>query len=399
MEKNKYDIFISYRKIGGAQYARILQLELEKRGYCVFLDHEEFTDGVFGDNIKEAICEAPVFMMVLSAHYLDRCKNEGDWVRKEIMLAIKQQKHFVLVNPDNSFDGIPNDIPQEIKQMVGSSQHSELNSGHLFGLSIDRMVKNRIENYVNVSVNSKEKLTPLDSKFDAYICFSHKDIIDEQEVVLKDCPIMQIVDHLTHAGFKIFFDEQDSLLGEGYSEHVLATIKAADVFVFLSTKNANESEMIRKEVAVADELGKTIIPVRLDDTPYHRSLWARIVDLNYCKYFANPSQGINDLETAIRNHQDNMRQAVFEEKEKERQRQQEEKRKRERQGQVQQLQTQIKEQQDIVNKTLAEIIELKKQVLAHQYELQSAELELQNCIREEARLSSLIQNLEHNINH
>ena len=241
--------------------------------------------------------------------------------------------------------------------------------------------------------------TTLHSKVDAYICFSRKDIVDEQGTMLKDSPIMQIVDSLTHAGFTIFFEEQSSIQGEEYSEKILAKIEASDVFVFLSTKNANESEVTRKEVAIADELGKTIIPVRVDDTPYHRSLWARVVDLNYCKYFANPSQGIKDLETAIKNHQENMRQALFEEEKKERQRQQEEQKKREKQGRVEQLQIQIKEQQDIVNKILTEILELKKQVLAHQYELQSAELELQNCIHEETRLSSLIQNLEQNANH
>lgn len=148
MANNKYDIFISYRREGGAQYARILQLELEKRGYKVFLDYEELTDGVFGDNIKEAIHEAPIFMMVLSPHYLDRCINEGDWVREEIMLAIRQQKHFVPINPDNSFDGIPNDIPDEIKQVVGSHQRSEVNFGQLLGVSIDRMVKNRVSVHV-----------------------------------------------------------------------------------------------------------------------------------------------------------------------------------------------------------------------------------------------------------
>ena len=144
MPDNRYDIFISYRRDGGAQYARILQLELEKRGYKVFLDYEELTDGVFGDNIKDAICEAPIFIMVLSAHYLDRCKNEGDWVREEIMLAANQQKHFIPINPDNAFDGIPADIPDEIKQIVSSHQHSEVNFGQLLGASIDRMVKNRI---------------------------------------------------------------------------------------------------------------------------------------------------------------------------------------------------------------------------------------------------------------
>lgn len=156
-ERSKYDIFISYRRDGGAQYARILQLELEKRGYKVFLDYEELTDGVFGDNIKEAINEAPIFMMVLSAHYLDRCKNEGDWVREEIMLAIKQQKHFIPINPDNAFDGIPADIPEEIKQIVGSHQHSEVNFGQLLGASIDRMVKNRVSKHVSKRQRGKGK--------------------------------------------------------------------------------------------------------------------------------------------------------------------------------------------------------------------------------------------------
>lgn len=156
-EQNKYDIFISYRRVDGAQYARILQLELEKRGYSVFLDYEELTDGVFGENIKEAIREAPVFMMVLSPHYLNRCKNDGDWVREEIMLAIQQQKHFIPINPDNSFSGIPADIPDEIKQVVGSHQHSEVNFGQLLGASIDKMVKNRISQHLSERRRSKGK--------------------------------------------------------------------------------------------------------------------------------------------------------------------------------------------------------------------------------------------------
>ena len=56
---NKYDIFISYRRVGGAQYARILQLMLSQRGYRVFLDYDELRDGVFGKKIKAAIQEAP----------------------------------------------------------------------------------------------------------------------------------------------------------------------------------------------------------------------------------------------------------------------------------------------------------------------------------------------------
>ena len=91
----KYDIFISYRRDGGAQYARILQLMLIQRGYKVFLDYDELTDGVFSDKIRAAIKEAPVFMLVLSKGSMKRCANDGDWVREEITLAVDQQKHIV----------------------------------------------------------------------------------------------------------------------------------------------------------------------------------------------------------------------------------------------------------------------------------------------------------------
>lgn len=98
--ESTYDIFISYRRDGGAQYARILQLMLSQRGYRVFLDYDELKDGVFGKRIKAAIKAAPVFMLVLSKDSLDRCKNEDDWVREEILYAIEHQKKIVPVNPD-----------------------------------------------------------------------------------------------------------------------------------------------------------------------------------------------------------------------------------------------------------------------------------------------------------
>lgn len=55
MGLRKYDIFISYRREDGAQYARIVQLLLEHEGFSVFLDYEELKDGQFGDKIENAI--------------------------------------------------------------------------------------------------------------------------------------------------------------------------------------------------------------------------------------------------------------------------------------------------------------------------------------------------------
>lgn len=141
---NRYDIFISYRRVGGAQYARIIQLMLIQRGYKVFLDYDELTDGVFSDKIRAAIKEAPVFVLVLSNGSMNRCANEGDWVREEITLAVKQQKHIIPINPDNGFDGFPDGMPEELKDAIGSHQHSEINFGQALGATIDLMIKNRL---------------------------------------------------------------------------------------------------------------------------------------------------------------------------------------------------------------------------------------------------------------
>jgi formylglycine-generating enzyme required for sulfatase activity len=140
----KYDIFISYRRSDGAQYARILQLELEKRGFSTFLDYEELVDGVFGEEIKSAIQSAPVFIMVLTPKYLERCMEEGSWVGKEIMLAHSCGSHFIPVNPDGLFDGVPENTPDTIREIVSKHQHSEINFGQLLGESIDKMVSRRI---------------------------------------------------------------------------------------------------------------------------------------------------------------------------------------------------------------------------------------------------------------
>ena len=84
MPQKEYDIFISYRRVGGADKARILKTELEGRGYKVFLDFDELKDGVFDKRIMDAIDSSPIFMFLLTPNSLERCLNEDDWVRKEI---------------------------------------------------------------------------------------------------------------------------------------------------------------------------------------------------------------------------------------------------------------------------------------------------------------------------
>lgn len=139
-----YDIFISYRRVGGADKARTIKAELELQGFHVFLDFDELKDGVFDQRIIHAIESAPIFMMILTPHALDRCMDEQDWVRREIEYAIAQQKHVVPVNADRSFDGFDAQLPTSIKEGLGLHQFSEVMFGQLFKESVAKMIRDRI---------------------------------------------------------------------------------------------------------------------------------------------------------------------------------------------------------------------------------------------------------------
>lgn len=127
---DKYDIFISYRREGGKEIARSLKSELEKRQFKVFLDFDELKDGVFNQRIMDAIESALIFLVVLSPHSLDRCVNEKDWVRAEIEYAIKKNRHFIPIDPDKTFAGFPDKIPDSIKQGLGQHQFSDIMLGN-----------------------------------------------------------------------------------------------------------------------------------------------------------------------------------------------------------------------------------------------------------------------------
>ena len=116
-----YDIFISYRREGGRELARSLKSELERRGYRVFLDFDELNDGIFDRRIMEAIDAAPIFMVLLSPHALDRCVNADDWVRREIEYALSHDRHVVPIDPDRSFSGFPPGISEVLKKALDST--------------------------------------------------------------------------------------------------------------------------------------------------------------------------------------------------------------------------------------------------------------------------------------
>lgn len=52
--------------------------------------------------------------------------------------------HFIPVNPDHKFTGVPCATPKEIANIVNNYQHSAIDFGQALGATVDLMIKNRI---------------------------------------------------------------------------------------------------------------------------------------------------------------------------------------------------------------------------------------------------------------
>lgn len=89
-----YDIFISYRR-DAFESANLFATRLKALGYRVFFDVETMNAGKFNEQLLDVISKCKDFILVLSPNALDRCNDEGDWVRREVMCAMEHKKNII----------------------------------------------------------------------------------------------------------------------------------------------------------------------------------------------------------------------------------------------------------------------------------------------------------------
>ncbi len=110
-----YDVFISYRREYGGELAQLVCDRLKDRGIRVFFDLESLNNGKFNEELYQVIENTPNFVVILVNHALDRCVNEGDWVRREVVHAIQCEKNIIpyLKHPY----AFPEDLPEDMREL------------------------------------------------------------------------------------------------------------------------------------------------------------------------------------------------------------------------------------------------------------------------------------------
>ena len=144
MNNKHYDVFLNYRRETGRDFARTVQQAFRARGLSVFFDYDSLRDGKFDETILTAIENSDVFVAVYSEGSLDRCRNEGDWVRIEIEHALQLNKKVVPVAPSELFAHLsfPEDLPRSL-DVLRSLQTTEIHTGGYFDHSVDECIRAR----------------------------------------------------------------------------------------------------------------------------------------------------------------------------------------------------------------------------------------------------------------
>ncbi|TRZ50472.1 TIR domain-containing protein [bacterium] len=153
----KYDAFISYRRDGGSDLAELIKEKIEnltEKRMKIFLDVEELGQGIFNAKLLKHIENSDNFILVLSPGALDRCMNEGDWVRTEIAHAIKNHKYIIPIS--NGVFNFNIDLPDDIKEL---KDYNAIVYNHTDSTSSIRKLLSFMKSSDSIKTNEPEQTT------------------------------------------------------------------------------------------------------------------------------------------------------------------------------------------------------------------------------------------------
>ena len=93
-------VFISYRHCDVAWAMKVYDY-LTQHGYDVFIDYSDIDGGGWGEDIRENIKIRPHFIVILGNRTLRRRSQAGDWLGREIELALDTKRNIVPLLVEN----------------------------------------------------------------------------------------------------------------------------------------------------------------------------------------------------------------------------------------------------------------------------------------------------------
>ncbi|HEX3537894.1 MAG TPA: toll/interleukin-1 receptor domain-containing protein [Stellaceae bacterium] len=124
---------------------------------------------------------------------------------------------------------------------------------------------------------------------DVFISYSSKDEDGAETICLA----------LEGRGLSCWMSGRDVGPGENFQEAIFTAISSAKVMVLVFTENANNSNEVKKEVALASQHDLVVIPVRIEDVKPNAALAYELVTRQWIDLFRNWEQQIERLSARV----------------------------------------------------------------------------------------------------
>ncbi len=150
MARIERTVFISYRR-KDISWALAVYQHLTSQKYDVFFDFSSLSSGDIEQVIVSNIKARAHFVLILTPTALDRCSEPGDWLRREIEIAIDEKRNIIPL----FFDGFSFGTPSVAERLTGKlsaiNRYNGLDIPSGYFMEAMQRLRGR---YLNVPLNS-----------------------------------------------------------------------------------------------------------------------------------------------------------------------------------------------------------------------------------------------------
>ena len=108
-------------------------------------------------------------------------------------------------------------------------------------------------------------------------------------------PVRALVDALEKRGVACWISERDIAAGDNYGDFIVDAIEKAGAMVLVFSGAANDSDEIKKEVALASQRRITVVPVRIEDVAPSKAFRYELATRNWIDIFPDWDAGVAKL--------------------------------------------------------------------------------------------------------
>ena len=125
-------IFVSYRRLDWP-FVHPLVEQLKQYIYgSIFIDYRNIDEDDFEHSILRNLYQSDVVLVVITSHTfaVDRIWRDDDWIRREVAIALQQNKLVVLIPLDNQSLPAPTELPPDIRSVITTKQRIPFFQGY-----------------------------------------------------------------------------------------------------------------------------------------------------------------------------------------------------------------------------------------------------------------------------